>query len=230
MSAKTVRFIANGTITVFSLFLIVARLAAPSSSGYHWLWGIPALLIILLDVYFLTKSLLRQPKNVDTCLTTFLISVGSSLGFGFSAVAVGFPVLDLPQAAALREVGGYIALSPYPFIIWALLCLKDCLTVIPEAHSVVARGIYRYSRHPLYMCYIVWAVANMMMFPSWLMILVSTAHIVLLVLRLKREEKLLLATFTEYRSYYETTGLIGTFRFRMLLNEKDNKKPGLATC
>ncbi len=230
MYTRTVRFIANGIITIFSLLLILARLAAPSSSGYYWLWGLPALFIIILDVYFLIKSTLREPKGTDTGLATFFISVSASLGFGFSAVAVGYPVLDFPQGPALREIGGYIALAPYPFIIWALLCLKDCLTVIPEAHAVVARGIYRYSRHPLYICYIVWAVANMMMFPSLPMIAVSTAHIAMLILRLKREERLLLATFPEYRNYYETTGLIGGFRFRFLLNEKQTKKPGLATC
>jgi len=104
------------------------------------------------------------------------------------------------------------------------------MTIIPEAHAVVARGIYRYSRHPLYMCYIVWAIANMMMFPSWLMLAISTAHIIVLFVRLKREETLLLATFPEYHSYYAATGLIGNFRIRPLLNEKENKKPGLAAC
>ncbi|MDR3592055.1 MAG: isoprenylcysteine carboxylmethyltransferase family protein [Negativicutes bacterium] len=230
MSTQNIRFIANGIITVFSFLVILGRLTEPSTSGYHWLWGIPALLILFLDIYFLTKSLLREPKGADTSLTAFMISVGGSLGFGFSAFAIGYPIVDFLPVDDLNNLGGFISLVPYPFIIWALLCLKDCMTIIPEAHAVVARGIYRYSRHPLYMCYMLWAFANMMMFPSLPMLAISAAHIAVLFIRLKREEKLLLATFTEYRSYYETTGLIGTFRFRMLLNEKDNKKPGLATC
>lgn len=219
MSSWNIRLVANGTITVFCLLIIVARLTAFSSSGYHWLWGIPALLITVLDIYFLTKSLLHEPKRVDTGFTTFLISVTGSMGFGLSAVVVTYPVLDLPHIAAMRELGGLIALVPYPFIIWALFCLKDCLTVIPEAHSVVAHGIYKYSRHPLYMCYIVWAIANMLMFPSWLMFTVSSAHIVLLILRLRKEESLLLATFPEYRDYYKRTGLAGNIRLKCLLGE-----------
>ncbi|MDR3559874.1 MAG: isoprenylcysteine carboxylmethyltransferase family protein [Negativicutes bacterium] len=219
MSTHAVRCIANGTITVFSLLLIITRMTSLSSSGYHLLWGIPALLILVLDIYFLTKSMLHQPKGIDTTLSSFLLSVGASLGFGFSAIAIAYPASDLAYSSVLRELGSVIAVLPYPFIIWALFCLKDCLTVIPEAHGVVARGIYKYSRHPLYVCFIVWATANMMMFPSWAMITVSVAHIILLLLRLKREERLLLATFSEYRTYYQRTGLIGNLRLGFLLGE-----------
>ena len=83
----------------------------------------------------------------------------------------------------------------------------------------MARGIYKYSRHPLYVCYIIWAIANMMMFTSWAMIAVSCAHIAILLVRLKREEKLLLATFPEYHTYYENTGLIGPLRLKFLLGD-----------
>ena len=101
---------------------------------------------------------------------------------------------------------------PYPFIIAALFSLRNCLTVIPEAHRVVAHGIYKYSRHPLYMCYLIWNFAYIFMFPSWLMIAINLVGMAVQVLRLKREETLLLATFPEYRDYYLRTGLLGTYR------------------
>jgi len=219
MTSRTIRFIANGIITVFSLVLITGRLIYFSHSAYYWLWGIPALLISVLDIYFLTKSLRRQPKDLDIGFTTFLISVSGSMGFGLSALFINYPVLTLAYGDALRQTGSFIALVPYPFIFWALYCIRDCLTVIPEAHSVVARGIYKFSRHPLYVCYIIWAAANMMMFPSWPMLTLSSAHIIILILRLKREETLLLATFPEYQTYYLKTGLVGAFRFKFLLGE-----------
>jgi protein-S-isoprenylcysteine O-methyltransferase Ste14 len=217
MSARTVRFIANGIITVFSLVLIIGRLVFCSPSSYYWLWGVPALLISVLDIYFLTRSMLHQPKDIDTGLGTFLISVSGSMGFSLSALFMGCPILDLPFGSVIRQAGSIIAVIPYPFIFWALFCLRDCLTVVPEAHSVVARGIYKFSRHPLYMCYIVWALANMMMFPSWPMFCVSSALIITLILRLKREETLLLATFPEYQTYYRRTGLVCGMRLKCLL-------------
>ncbi|WP_082816827.1 methyltransferase family protein [Anaerosporomusa subterranea] len=219
MSLKTIRIIANGIITLYSLLLIVSRLMSFSTSSEYWLWGIPALLITLLDIYFLTKSMLREPKRADTSTSTILISVSASLVFCLSALVINYPVLQFPGQIVLHDLGKVIALLPYPFILWALLCLKDCLTIIPEAHSVVARGVYKYSRHPLYMCYIVWAIANMMMFPSWPMLAISIGHIVLLVMRFKREEDLLLATFPEYLDYYSKTGLIGKWRFTFLVGE-----------
>lgn len=219
MRAKYVRYTANAIITLYLLIVIVGRLTTFSSSPYHLLWGGVALIVAVLDIYFLTRSLLNEPKNVDTSLAGFLLGVGGTMGFVASAAAITYPVADFPLAGAVRQTGTVVAILPYPFILWALFCLKDCLTVIPEAHSVVAHGIYKYSRHPLYVCYIVWAVANMMMFPSLPMAAVSVAHIAVLVLRLKREEKLLLATFPEYCDYHGRTGLVGNLRLGFLLGK-----------
>lgn len=219
MSIKIIRFTANGIITLLSILIIVSRLMSFSTSSEYWLWAIPALLIAVLDIYFLTKSMLREPKGTDTSLAAVLISVSASMGSLLSALVISYPVVEFAGQIILRDFGKVIALLPYPFILWSLLCLKDCLTVIPEAHAVVAHGIYKYSRHPLYICYIVWAIANMMMFPSWPMLAVSIGHIAILIMRFKREEELLLATFPEYRDYYSKTGLIGKWRFTFMVGE-----------
>jgi protein-S-isoprenylcysteine O-methyltransferase Ste14 len=212
MHSVRLRLLANAIVTVFSLLIVTYRLIYFNSSGLFWLWGALAIIITVLDIYFLTKSLLNTPKNIDTRISTFFISVGSSLGFGLSAAVITCPPLTLSFISQLRQLGSIVAIIPYPLILWALFCLKNCLTVIPEAHTVVAHGIYKYSRHPLYMCYMLWAIANIMMFPSWQMMIVSSLHILFLMWRLKREETLLLSTFPEYRDYYEKTGLIGGIR------------------
>ena len=208
MSIQYIRYVVNATVTLFTILIIVSRILSFSTIEY-WLWGLPGLLIAVLDIYYLTKSTLRVPKNIDAAFSTVFISVSANFGFLFGAFVITYPVLEFSGQAVLRDIGKAIALAPYPFVIWALFCLKDCLTVIPEAHGVVARGIYKYSRHPLYMCYIIWAIANMLMFPSWQMIVVSSGHIILLVVRFQREENVLLATFPEYHDYYQRTGLAG---------------------
>ncbi|MBP1762955.1 MAG: Isoprenylcysteine carboxyl methyltransferase [Firmicutes bacterium] len=109
----------------------------------------------------------------------------------------------------INQIGMILSLVPYVFVVWSLFCLKDCLTVVPEAHAVVAHGPYKYSRHPLYVCYMIWAIANFMMFPSLLMLFASIGQIVFLFLRLYREEHLLLTSFPEYYTYYQNTGLLG---------------------
>ena len=204
------RFIASGLVTLFLIIVITSAFKMIFMSSDHLLWGIPVIAVSLLDIYFLTSSLLHEPKSIDTRLSTFIISIGATFGFSLVAVLIADPYLALPYREVMHQVGRVLALMPYPFVIWALFCLKDCLTVVPEAHAVIAHGIYRYSRHPLYVCYIVWAIANIMMFPSLSMMIGSVGQIVFLIVRLRREERLLLAAFPEYREYYERTGLCGT--------------------
>ena len=203
------RFMASGMVTLFLILIIVFTFRTVLASFHYWLWGIPVILVCLLDIYFLTRSLLQRPTSIDTRLSTLLFSLGATFGFSLVAILIAPPSIALPYLHEIQQAGNLLAILPYPFACWALLCLGDCLTVVPEAHKVVAHGIYRYSRHPLYACYIIWAVADSMMLPSIPMFMASIMQIIFLVLRFHREEQLLLATFPEYRPYYETTGLWG---------------------
>lgn len=204
------RFIASGMVTLFLVIIITRSYRMISTSSDHLLWGIPVIAVSLLDIYFLTSSLLREPKNIDTRLSTLVISLGATFGFSLVAVSIADPQFEFAHVAVLQQMGRVLTLVPYPFVLWALFCLKDCLTVVPEAHTVIAHGIYQYSRHPLYVCYIIWAIANSMIFPSLSMMIGSISQIIFLLVRWQREEQLLCATFPEYREYCKRTGLCGT--------------------
>jgi len=203
------RFIASGMVTLFLVAVMAQTSIMLFTSRDHLLWGIPVIAVSLLDIYFLTRSLVRAPKSIDTRLSTFIISIGATFGFSLVAILIADPQLEFPHMQVVEQLGHFLAILPYPFVLWSLLCLKDCLTVVPEAHAVVAHGIYKYSRHPLYVCYIVWAIANPMMVPTLSMLIGSIAQIAFLIVRLGREEQLLLKTFPEYREYYQRTGLCG---------------------
>lgn len=209
------RFIASGLVTLFLIAIIVRTVTMLLVSRDYLLWALPVIIVSLLDIYFLTRSLLRAPKNIDTRFSTFIISLGATFGFSLVAVLIADSELVLPYIQVIKQVGRFFSLMPYPFVLWSLLCLKDCLTVVPEAHSVIAHGIYKYSRHPLYVCYIVWAIANVMMFPKISMLMASIAQILFLLVRLRREENLLLETFPEYQKYYKSTGLLGNNIFKI---------------
>lgn len=206
---QQLRLLASGMVTVFLVVIIVRAVMMVVASREYLLWGIPVIAVSVLDIYFLTRSLVREPKKIDTRLSTFVISIGATFGFSLVAIGIGDQLLEVPYRQSLQLIGRTLAMLPYPFVVWALFCLKDCLTVVPEAHTVVANGIYQYSRHPLYACYMVWAIANMMMFPTLSMIVGSVLQIIFLFVRLQREERLLLKTFPEYLEYYNRTGLWG---------------------
>lgn len=203
------RFIAGGAVTLFMIAIIFITLKNIATSLHHILWGIPVVVISLLDIFFLTRSLLQQPKKIDMRFTSLLIGLGTTFGFSVVVMFFAVPYAETGIMAEIRRTGLILSILPYPFAIWALFSLQDCLTVVPEAHVVVAHGPYKFSRHPLYICYMIWAVADVMMFPTWPMLIAAVSQIAFLVVRLRREEALLLQTFPEYTYYYERTGLIG---------------------
>lgn len=206
---QKLRFLASGAVTLFMIAIVVLTLAKITLSLHHMLWGIPVVAVSLLDIYFLTRSLLQQPKNIDIRLSSLLIGLGTTFGFSVIVIFLSTPNSNGGIMAEIRQAGVVLSILPYPLVIWSLFCLRDCLTVVPEAHAVVAHGPYKYSRHPLYVCYMIWAVADVMMFPTLPMFIASVSQIAFLMLRLRREEKLLLQTFPEYEFYYKRTGLIG---------------------
>lgn len=204
------RYLASGAVTLFMVAVIFLTLTRITVSLHHLLWGLPVIVVSLLDVYFLTRSLLQQPKNIDTRFSSLLIGLGTTFGFSVLVMFISAPHSGGGILADIRQAGVVLSVLPYPFVVWSLFCLRDCLTVVPEAHAVVAHGPYKYSRHPLYVCYMIWAVADVMMFPTLPMLIASASQIAFLSLRLRREEKLLLQTFPEYAYYYERTGLVGS--------------------
>ena len=206
---QNLRYFISGAVTLYLVCTIFLSLTKVSASLYHLLWGLPVIAVGLLDVYFLTRSLLQQPKKIDVRWSSVLIGLGTTFGFSVAVMFLSSPNDGVFGFPMIRQFGMLLSLVPYPFAIWSLFCLGDCLTVVPEAHSVVAHGPYKFSRHPLYVCYMGWAAANVLMFPGWAMFLAAVSQNVCLHIRLRREEKLLLETFPEYRYYFERTGLLG---------------------
>jgi protein-S-isoprenylcysteine O-methyltransferase Ste14 len=207
---QTIRFLAGGSVTLFMVAIVFLTINTLNRSLHHLLWGLPVIAVSLLDIYFLSRSLLQKPKTIDSRISSLLIGLGTTFGFSVAVMVFSPQNEGGGVASQLRQIGAVLSLLPYPVVIWSLFCLGDCLTVVPEAHAVVAHGPYKFSRHPLYVCYMTWAVANVLMFPTAPMLIAATAQIVFLLTRLRREEALLLETFPEYRQYYERTGLVGS--------------------
>jgi len=217
---QAIRYLAGGSVTLFMVAIIALTATTLNRSLYHLLWGLPVIAVSLLDIYFLSRSLLQKPKTIDTRISSLLIGLGTTFGFSVAVMVLSPQQAGVAYATELRQVGVALSLLPYPLVIWSLFCLGDCLTVVPEAHAVVAHGPYKFSRHPLYVCYMTWALANVLMFPTLLMLGAAALQIAFLQIRLRREEALLLETFPEYRQYYERTGLIGP-RLRRLVSTEN---------
>ncbi|MCP4219077.1 MAG: isoprenylcysteine carboxylmethyltransferase family protein, partial [bacterium] len=79
---------------------------------------------------------------------------------------------------------------------------------IYEAHTFVARGVYRVVRHPLYASIIWMFLAAGLVYCNWAALLATgLVFIPMMIFRAKQEERLLTRQFKEYRDYREKTGM-----------------------
>jgi protein-S-isoprenylcysteine O-methyltransferase Ste14 len=77
-------------------------------------------------------------------------------------------------------------------------------------HKLVTEGIYAHVRHPMYLAFWLWGVAQALLLPNWIAGLSGLVGFgVLFVFRVRREELLMLEQFgQQYRAYMGRTGCI----------------------
>ena len=208
---QILRFLIFLTAEIYIFYLIISKIIHSGKPFSEiWLWVNPVIVIYLLDLYFLYQGVKQKPKEIDTRLSSVIIGFFGLFGFSitfFTIAMYDFPSIQTQFFITLKTVGACLSFIPYPIIILALLTLKKCCTIVPEAISVVKTGIYRYSRHPLYVAYIVWYFSYILIFPNPVIALICITNIIMLVLRYRREEEILLRNFPDYREYYKQTGL-----------------------
>lgn len=195
-----VRIITHLAVTAYILFYLIKELAG--AKGYLTLLVLsPYVVMNLLDIYYLLKSLRNRPKAVDTRITSVILSL--------VVTCHGILLLlfepTLYPVEIIKRLGAQIHLFSVALIVWALLSLKSNLTVLPEANTVIKTGPYKYVRHPLYFAYIVMSVDEFMMYQTVPILFISILQIVLLLIRAKREENILIKSLPDYKDYFEKT-------------------------
>lgn len=82
--------------------------------------------------------------------------------------------------------------------------------VVWEEHRLVTEGVYRHIRHPIYAALWLWVMAQPLLLHNWLAGLTGlVAHLPLYLLRVPREEAMMLEHFGDvYRRYVERTGRV----------------------
>jgi protein-S-isoprenylcysteine O-methyltransferase Ste14 len=81
---------------------------------------------------------------------------------------------------------------------------------VRDRHTLVTNGVYSRVRHPMYLAFWLWAVAQALLLPNWI---AGPAGLIgfgtLFFLRVGREEALMIETFgDEYRRYMARTSRI----------------------
>lgn len=116
---------------------------------------------------------------------------------------------------AMPPVVGVTGTALFLFSIWLLhrahadLGKSWSVAVKPRAgRHLVTHGVYRRVRHPMYAAHVLWGIAQTLLLPNLIAGPVALVLIVILLgLRIPREERALLERFgEEYRRYIDKTG------------------------
>lgn len=202
----TIRFGVTFIGTSFIFLSLCSVLISHKNNFYFWLWSCPFFLISILDIFFLLFNLKLKPKDIDMKLSTVVICLLSFFTILISNHAISYskPTINI----FFKPIAVGLNILTYPLILSALFTLRNKLAILPEAHSVVKTGPYKYSRHPLYLAYILSLVSGIFLFNSYFILVINTILIILFIVRAKLEEKILEENIEGYKEYKNQTQFI----------------------
>jgi protein-S-isoprenylcysteine O-methyltransferase Ste14 len=78
---------------------------------------------------------------------------------------------------------------------------------VREKHDLVAHGVYRWVRHPMYLALLIYSLGQALVLPNWLAgASYGVAMVLLVALRLRPEERMMVEQFgKDYEAYMATT-------------------------
>jgi protein-S-isoprenylcysteine O-methyltransferase Ste14 len=190
--------------------------------------GIGFLAVVAITLYHRVKAWAsKEPidrRQEGLFILATLRPVASLLWLGVIAYLVNpawmaWSAVSLP--AWLRWMGVVVCTLGVGLLAWTLRSLGTNLTdtvVTRRAHTLVTHGPYRWVRHPFYDALASLILAIALLAANWFVLATGAVVFVLLAVRSRTEEAMLLARFGEpYSDYQQRTG-----RFVPKLRERPN--------
>jgi protein-S-isoprenylcysteine O-methyltransferase Ste14 len=107
-------------------------------------------------------------------------------------------------------MGFALGILSVAFMIWTQLTLDTQWSAqlhLRKDHHLIKTGPYARIRHPLYASTFGWGIALSLLTANWIFIAVSVLAIAGLVVRIPKEEQMMIEAFgDEYTSYMQRTG------------------------
>jgi len=155
----------------------------------------------------------EQCKTLADRLALGAASVGLSL-IPIVYVATGFPAFaDYAFQPWLAWIGLIVEIA----FLWLFYASHRQLgknwsvsLEIRREHKLVTDGLYKYVRHPMYLSFWLWAIAQFCLLPNWFAGLAGLVGVAILYFyRVDHEEAMMRATFgTSYDEYASRTGRV----------------------
>lgn len=157
--------------------------------------GISSLLLTIAEAILVYLFIFRDPakmtsRNPADWVAAFIGSAAPSF-----LRPDHFP--DPLQASILAIIGSILLVASY-------LSLNKSLGIVPSLRDIKTKGMYHWVRHPIYASYLFLDIGYFIGNPTMLNFILVGVIIITIVIRISREEKILLND-DSYREYREKT-------------------------
>jgi protein-S-isoprenylcysteine O-methyltransferase Ste14 len=191
-------FAAQTAIFPMGLWLYAARY------GCNWLIFVRFLATSAALVFYLTQFVLFIGRKPVRSHRSKLFDVVIALA---GAYLLALPIWSRPLSAGPTLYLGF-TMSTIGSLLstLALRSLSACWGLLPEARGLVTGGMYRIVRNPIYVAEEIAILGGLLIAPSWIYASAVLVQAILQVLRARREERVLSATFPdEYERFKQRT-------------------------
>jgi protein-S-isoprenylcysteine O-methyltransferase Ste14 len=156
-------------------------------------------------------------RNTARGWTESLRIACATLGLGIVPlvyIATGFPRF---ASYGFRKELAYAGALIFALALWLFYLAHQRLgrnfsvsLDVREGHVLISNGIYKVIRHPMYLAFWLWAIAQSLLLPNWAAGFSGILGFgILFVGRIRQEEKLMLDAFgDDYRAYMKSTARI----------------------
>ena len=135
-----------------------------------------------------------------------------------------FFLFQMPLPNWFRWAGVSLGFLSLPFLVWVHYVLNKEWSVtlkLQTGHKLVTNGPYRRIRHPMYTIHLAYFLSWVLVSANFLFLIYYVLAIFLIMLRIPKEEQMMLEKFgEEYRTYMKRTGRLLPYFGKETDNEK----------